>query len=575
MATLDADVVHVATQLLSDSSSGGRGIKDLIIITDGYGSCGIQLASALRTAEQSGIRVLGLGVGFDTTFVEQCYASFIHAALPCALPEAFAAMEQADPNASTDTAPEWQQPPIDPDAAKDPEAVFKTDVKAFEEQLKELQQQRELQLEVGSGEGGGALFTCDVVFVIDISGSMNPWLNAVKSQMVGLTTSIIPQLKKNNPDIKIGFRFGVLGFRDSTSATPFMTKALTPMSEEQLQQSDNELVKFIKKLEASGGDDIPEDVMEALCEVTTWEWTGRARVVILITDAPGHGSALVPTGMKDDKPTPHEWLQPDVIMNQFVDAKLDFMFVRVTPQTQKMEKVFQQYYNAIGDSEQDGTRHIEIVDLVESNTVSKAQTLYHFIFVLDESGSMDGAPWHACIAAYRTFLQQRAADQGGEDIVSVITFDNTARIQCQHASIFTVTQNLEYKGGGTRYAPALGLVQRVIGKPGYQPVIIFMSDGCPGDASAGRTAMQQLYNTCKPKLYTIGFGNEDYFGTLKDLANMCGVDGQFVTAVDCVQLINTFKEIAQGCNSITTHMVQKFADKIANQLTTRLLMDHF
>ncbi|CAF5163184.1 unnamed protein product, partial [Rotaria sp. Silwood1] len=51
--------------------------------------------------------------------------------------------------------------------------------------------------------------------------------------------------------------------------------------------------KFLNGITASGGGDIPEDVLGALDTCLTLNWSKtNARFIVLITDAPGHGPEL-------------------------------------------------------------------------------------------------------------------------------------------------------------------------------------------------------------------------------------------------------------------------------------------
>ncbi len=48
-------------------------------------------------------------------------------------------------------------------------------------------------------------------------------------------------------------------------------------------------LQAVAKLQAGGGDDLPEDVLGALDQVAEkWEWKSKIKVAVLICDAPGH-----------------------------------------------------------------------------------------------------------------------------------------------------------------------------------------------------------------------------------------------------------------------------------------------
>jgi hypothetical protein len=67
-ASMDAEAIQAATAVLMSSSSS-RVAKKLFVVTDGYGTSGLALANALSEADQAGIEVVGISVGFDRSHV--------------------------------------------------------------------------------------------------------------------------------------------------------------------------------------------------------------------------------------------------------------------------------------------------------------------------------------------------------------------------------------------------------------------------------------------------------------------------------------------------------------------------
>lgn len=59
----------------------------------------------------------------------------------------------------------------------------------------------------------------------------------------------------------------------------------------------------LQGLRAKGGDDNAENVLGALHRLrhnATWQWSGQAKFIILIADAPGHGLCDAAGGLRDD-----------------------------------------------------------------------------------------------------------------------------------------------------------------------------------------------------------------------------------------------------------------------------------
>ena len=114
----------------------------------------------------------------------------------------------------------------------------------------------------------------------------------------------------------------------------------------------------------------------------------------------------------------------------------------------------------------------------------KAKGKYHFVFVLDESGSMDGV-WSYLQNAVQGFFQVRIALEA-EDVVTIITFAQIASLVCEMMQIQTCSDRLSdlliMRGGGTDFRPGLIMALEVLLRartryPEYRSVLIFESDG--------------------------------------------------------------------------------------------------
>jgi hypothetical protein len=124
-----------------------------------------------------------------------------------------------------------------------------------------------------------------------------------------------------------------------------------------------------------------------------------------------------------------------------------------------------------------------------ANTAGK----YHIVFVLDESGSMNGSKWNDLVEAVRGFFNVRLLCGAG-DVVTIITFDTTARnvFGPEPMPIEACSEQLSNRlimhGGGTAFGPALSEAHKVLIRAQTQSryeehksVLIFMSDGESSD----------------------------------------------------------------------------------------------
>ena len=118
----------------------------------------------------------------------------------------------------------------------------------------------------------------DIVFVLDITESMQPYVDAVKQNMINFAQD----LAQNHRD----YRLGLVTFEDYVvSAYPdcscAYSKAMTP--------DVQKFTDWVGTLHAGGGGDIPEDQLDALAYASTMPFRPDAQgIIILITDAPPH-----------------------------------------------------------------------------------------------------------------------------------------------------------------------------------------------------------------------------------------------------------------------------------------------
>ncbi len=138
---------------------------------------------------------------------------------------------------------------------------------------------------------------CDIVFLIDATGSMQPSINDIKNN-IKLFFKTLEQTDANGSAIVKDWRARVIGYRDPAAdgsdwyvSNPFVKDAAS-------------IEVQLDALQAKGGGDEPEGLLDALYKVATWgntdkatqeinpeKWRYRsdaARCVIVFTDASFH-----------------------------------------------------------------------------------------------------------------------------------------------------------------------------------------------------------------------------------------------------------------------------------------------
>ena len=174
----------------------------------------------------------------------------------------------------------------------------------------------------------------DVCFMMDCTGSMQSYIDRAKNKV----KEIIEEVKIQYPESEV--KVGIVGYRDHGDHKQYETLPFT---------SDiPSAKKFLDNITASGGNDCPEDVnggfQHALYKM---EWEGQAKMIVHIADAPCHGRDFHNTG--DSYPTGHKndiaW---ETIFKHMVDNHMDYLFMKILPQTDKMFEKFKEIAEAQG-----------------------------------------------------------------------------------------------------------------------------------------------------------------------------------------------------------------------------------
>ena len=142
----------------------------------------------------------------------------------------------------------------------------------------------------------------DIVFVIDVTESMQPYIDAIKQNMVAFAHD----LAANNRD----YRLGLVTFEDYVvSQYPDCNCEYRNT----LTSDVNKFVSWVGPLHAAGGGDIPEDQLDALAYASTLPFRPEAQaILILITDAPCHVKGDGPDRQGDEAYREHKDPSVDV-----------------------------------------------------------------------------------------------------------------------------------------------------------------------------------------------------------------------------------------------------------------------
>jgi len=150
----------------------------------------------------------------------------------------------------------------------------------------------------------GVNYSVDIVFCIDVTGSMDPILDAVKANALGFYDDVQSNLVAKGKNVA-QLRVRVVAFRDlvadgdaAVEESPFFA-----LPDERARFSE-----FVGGLRAEGGGDAPESGLEAVALAMSSPWTRtgdrRRQVIVVWSDQPAHqlDASIVPTDLRSRIP---------------------------------------------------------------------------------------------------------------------------------------------------------------------------------------------------------------------------------------------------------------------------------
>ena len=137
----------------------------------------------------------------------------------------------------------------------------------------------------------------ELVFLIDETGSMGPYIQQVQSRLLSLITVVERSPLCNH------LRLGLVTFRDHPPQDESFVTRVVPLTE-----NIEEIREGVERMRASGGGDGPEAVTDGLMELLNLDWhPGSTRLVVMVGDAPPHGVEPHGDGFPDGCPCGRHW----------------------------------------------------------------------------------------------------------------------------------------------------------------------------------------------------------------------------------------------------------------------------
>ncbi len=137
----------------------------------------------------------------------------------------------------------------------------------------------------------GVNYSIDIVFCIDVTGSMTPYIEQVKEKVVNFKDELLQAMKELWKQCTGGIRTKVVAFRDEKigekkEVSPFYT----------MPEQENEFRAFVNGLKAQGGRNTSKSVYVALIEAINSDWVKegakRRWVTVLFTDGSAYSEKI-------------------------------------------------------------------------------------------------------------------------------------------------------------------------------------------------------------------------------------------------------------------------------------------
>ena len=173
----------------------------------------------------------------------------------------------------------------------------------------------------------------DLLFIMDITGSMGPYIEQAKNNII----NIMNRIPMECPGININL--GFIGYRDIYEIN------MNDIVNIDFSQNYQQIEYKIKNVSASGGGgDGPEEVSWAIDKALEKNWKSDARYSILVADAPCHGTKYhnggdaYPDGVPGSK-------NIEILINELAAKNVSLYCMKITDDTDIMYKLFGDIYS--------------------------------------------------------------------------------------------------------------------------------------------------------------------------------------------------------------------------------------
>ena len=173
----------------------------------------------------------------------------------------------------------------------------------------------------------------DLLFIMDITGSIGQYLEIAKQKLIGIMNII------KNECIGIDINLGFIGYKDVAEILKkdYLDKDFT--------KDHKDVEDCIKGLNADGGDDTAEHVSWAFSRAIKKSWSSKTKFAILVADAPCHGKKYHDKNLLDDYPegVPNEE-NIEMLVDKMGEMNISLICMELNKSTDLMYNIFKDIY---------------------------------------------------------------------------------------------------------------------------------------------------------------------------------------------------------------------------------------
>jgi Mg-chelatase subunit ChlD len=333
-----------------------------------------------------------------------------------------------------------------------------------------------------------------------------------------------------------------------------------------------------------GGGDLPEDLqggLERVMSQLSWPKGNTPKFLIVISDGPAHGAHFHDRSVHDDLRGKSD-AQLLSEMTQTLTRLRDEYKIRLTYASMR-RSLTSATENKLREIYDNNRENIDMTTIDMFGGAQREPPVFHYVFVLDQSGSMSGDPWSQVVNAVRDFRNRRNGDQLDEDYASVVLFDDSVQVPCEFQRLSSVGDLGGNRGGGTNFLPALEMAADIVRRHRHaengQPLVthvLFLSDGQDGSGSnayVDQVRQMRAEFGASFAVHAIAYGAGASVASLSEISQAGGTGNAKIADLNTITKV--FGQIADDSGKKAMEgLTNKFGELVSELVATKLTLNY-